>query len=102
MAGLNSARARGRQGGKPKGLSKKAKRTACVAEVLYNQKELTTDQIAYQLDISKGTLYKYLRYRNVTIGEEQFRKAILEEKKEEKTEIVSDDYVANEVEDVST
>lgn len=68
MAGLSSARARGRQGGRPKGLSEKAKRIACVAEVLYNQKELTTDQIADQWDISKGTLYKYLRYRNVTIG----------------------------------
>lgn len=68
MAGLDSARARGRQGGRPKGLSEKAKRTACVAEVLYNQKELTTDQIATQLDISKVTLYKYLRSRNVAIG----------------------------------
>ena len=68
MAGLTSARARGRQGGRPKGLSESAKRTACVAEVLYNQKELTTDQISAQLGISKGTLYKYLRYRDVQIG----------------------------------
>lgn len=68
MAGLSAARARGRQGGRPKGLSEKAKQVACVAEALYKQKELTTDQIATQLNISKTTLYKYLRSRNVTIG----------------------------------
>jgi predicted transcriptional regulator len=37
-------------------------------EVLYKQKEFTTDQIRSQLGISKGTLYKYLRGRNVQIG----------------------------------
>ena len=68
MAGLESARARGRQGGRPKGMSEKAKQVACVAEALYKQKELTSDQISAQLNISKGTLYKYLRSRNVKIG----------------------------------
>ena len=68
MAGLESARARGRQGGRPKGMSEKAKQVACVAEALYKQKELTSDQISNQLNISKGTLYKYLRSRNVKIG----------------------------------
>ena len=68
MAGLDSARARGRQGGRPKGMSEKAKQVACVAEALYKQKELTTDQISAQLSISKATLYKYLRSRNVAIG----------------------------------
>jgi len=68
MAGLKSARARGRMGGRPKGLSEKAKRVACAAEALYNQKELKPDEIAAQLDISKTTLYKYLRVRNVKIG----------------------------------
>ena len=69
MAGLKSARARGRMGGRPKGLSEKAKRVACTAEALYTQNELKPNEIAAQLDISKTTLYKYLRVRNVKIGE---------------------------------
>ena len=68
MAGLKSARARGRMGGRPKGLSEKARKTACTAEALYLQNELKTDDIAEQLGISKTTLYKYLRARNVQIG----------------------------------
>lgn len=68
MAGLKSARDRGRIGGRPKGLSEKAKRNAGIAEALYKQNELTSDQIASQLNISKTTLYKYLRIRNVSIG----------------------------------
>ena len=68
MAGLKSARDRGRMGGRPKGLSEKAKRSACSAEALYKQNELRSTEIAAQLDISKTTLYKYLRTRNVKIG----------------------------------
>jgi len=60
--------ARGRMGGRPKGLSEKAKRVACTTEALYTQNELKPDEIAAQLDISKTTLYKYLRVRNVKIG----------------------------------
>jgi len=71
MAGLKSARARGRMGGRPKGLSEKAKKAACTAEALYLQNELKTDDIAEQLGISKTTLYKYLRTRNVQIGTPQ-------------------------------
>lgn len=67
MAGLKSARNRGRMGGRPKGLSEKAKRSASSAEALYKQNELTSDEIADQLNISKTTLYKYLRTRNVKI-----------------------------------
>ena len=68
IAGLKSARARGRMGGRPKGLSKQAIRKACTAEALYIQKELSITEITQQLDISKTTLYKYLRYRNVKIS----------------------------------
>ena len=68
IAGLKSARDRGRMGGRPKGLSEKAKRSACSAEALYKQNELTSTEIAAQLGISKTTLYKYLRVRNVKIG----------------------------------
>ena len=68
IAGLKSARARGRMGGRPKGISDDAKQKACAAEALYKQNELTSDQIAKQLKISKPTLYKYLKYRNVQVG----------------------------------
>jgi DNA invertase Pin-like site-specific DNA recombinase len=68
MAGLISARARGKCGGRPKGLSKKAMEKATAAEMLYKQKKLTSFQIAEQLGISKTTLYKYLKLRNVPVG----------------------------------
>lgn len=63
MAGLKSARSRGKMGGRPKGLSNEAKQKARIAEALYNQKELTTEEIAKQLNISRTTLYSYLKYR---------------------------------------
>jgi len=68
MAGLSSARARGRTGGRPQGLTKQATEKACAAEALYRQGELTSEQIAKQLGISKPTLYKYLKFRGVHIG----------------------------------
>lgn len=68
MAGLKAARARGRVGGKPKGLSDKAQATACAAEALYKEQKLSVQEIANKLNISKTTLYAYLRYRNVQIG----------------------------------
>ena len=67
-AGLAAARARGRIGGRPKGLSKKAQHTAIIAEKLYQERELTVKEICEQLSISRGTLYNYLRYRGVNIG----------------------------------
>lgn len=72
-AGLESARARGRKGGKPKGLSKQAESTACAAETLYKEAKLSVNQIANQLGIAKNTLYKYLRHRNVDIGAYNFK-----------------------------
>lgn len=67
-AGLESARARGRNGGKPKGLSQKAEATACAAETLYKEGTLSVNQIAKQLGIAKNSLYKYLRHRGVQIN----------------------------------
>lgn len=67
-AGLSAARARGRKGGRPKGLPQKALSTASAAETLYREGKLTTQQIADQLHISKSTLYAYLRYRGVQVG----------------------------------
>ena len=68
QAGLSSARARGRVGGRPKGISDKAQATACAAETLYLERKLGVQQIADRLNISKKTLYAYLRHRNVAIG----------------------------------
>ncbi len=66
--GLNSARLRGRKGGRPKGLPKQAQKVACAAETLYREGQLTVDEIASQLGICKSTLYSYLRHRGVPIG----------------------------------
>jgi DNA invertase Pin-like site-specific DNA recombinase len=68
QAGLSAARARGRKGGRPKGLPRAAQSTAYVAETLYRQGQLSTRQIAEKLRISKSTLYAYLRHRGVFIG----------------------------------
>ncbi|UCG24493.1 MAG: hypothetical protein JSW55_00360 [Chloroflexota bacterium] len=56
MAGLAAARARGRKGGRPKGLSKKAQHTAVIAERLYEERQLTVKEICEQPSISKMTL----------------------------------------------
>ncbi len=67
-AGLAAARARGRKGGRPKGLSKKAQHTAIIAERLYQEGEISVKEICEQLSISKMTLYNYLRHRGVEVG----------------------------------
>lgn len=67
-AGLEAARARGRKGGRPKGLSKKAQDKARLAESLYKEKERSIAEICNHLHISKPTLYRYLRSRGVSIG----------------------------------
>lgn len=67
-AGLAAARARGRRGGRPKGLSKKAQHTAIIAEKLYLEGDLTIKEICKQLAISKMTPYNYLRHRDVENG----------------------------------
>ena len=66
-AGLASARARGRVGGRRRGLSDEAERTTIVAETLYREQQLGVNEIALRLRISKVTLYKYLRHRGVVI-----------------------------------
>jgi len=67
-AGLAAARARGRNGGRPKGILPQAEATAMAAETLYREGQLSTRQIASKLRISKSTLYAYLRHRGVAIG----------------------------------
>lgn len=68
QAGLSAARARGRKGGRPKGLGAGAEATACAAETLYREGKLSAQQIAGRLRIAKSTLYAYLRHRGVPIG----------------------------------
>jgi DNA invertase Pin-like site-specific DNA recombinase len=68
QAGLSAARARGRNGGRPRGLNENAEQIACAAETLYREGKLAVQQIADKLHISKTTLYSYLRYRGVPIG----------------------------------
>lgn len=67
-AGMEAARSRGRKGGRPKGLSKKAQDKARLAESLYKEKQRSISEICHHLDISKPTLYRYLRNRGVKIG----------------------------------
>lgn len=57
-AGLSAARARGRLGGRPKKSNDKKRR---VIVDLYNKKEMTVKEICEMYEISKPTLYKYVR-----------------------------------------
>lgn len=68
QAGLSAARARGRVGGRPKGLSSQSEATALAAETLYRERCLSVAAIAQKLHVSKSTLYSYLRHRAVPIG----------------------------------
>lgn len=68
--GLASARARGRSGGKPKGISAAAQKTAVRAKVLYDEKKLSVEEICKVLEIkSKTTLYKYIKFENQRLEE---------------------------------
>lgn len=68
QAGLTAARARGRVGGRPKGLSPQAQATAMAAETLYRERRMGVAAIAQKLHVSKSTLYSYLRHRGVEIS----------------------------------
>lgn len=68
QAGLKAARARGRKGGRPKGLSGRAKQAAKAAETLYRKREHSVQEIAKMLGISKSTLYTYLKHQGVEVG----------------------------------
>ena len=57
LAGLASARARGRVGGRPKSLSEN---TLKAAKAMLQAGEMTVTEIAQQLCVSPSTLYRYL------------------------------------------
>lgn len=68
-AGLESARSRGRTGGRPKGLAAKYQKIAPAVKNLYESSEQSTTQIMSYFGIgSRRTLYKILRYAGVTIS----------------------------------
>ena len=58
QAGLKAARARGRNGGRPKSLN--ADKTAFAIK-LYDEKKHSVGQICRMMEISKPTLYKYIK-----------------------------------------
>jgi DNA invertase Pin-like site-specific DNA recombinase len=58
QAGLNAARARGRKGGRPKSLTPKK---AQMAQALYKDKNNTIDEICKTLNVSRATLYRYVK-----------------------------------------
>ena len=57
QAGLKSARARGRKGGRPP----VSEETKSMAQALLADKNLSVKQICDRLGIAKSTLYKYAR-----------------------------------------
>jgi DNA invertase Pin-like site-specific DNA recombinase len=59
QAGLAAARARGRQGGRPK-LPGTARKVA-LAQKLYEDRQTPVQDICRDLNISRATLYRYLR-----------------------------------------
>jgi DNA invertase Pin-like site-specific DNA recombinase len=64
-AGLTAAKERGRVGGRKKGLSPEVKKVAKAAATLYKKNENTVKEICDILNISKPTLYRYLKSENV-------------------------------------
>lgn len=61
FAGLDAARARGRKGGRPKGLSEHAQLKALHVKKMYLSKKYTLRQIMDKFKISKPTIYTYLK-----------------------------------------
>jgi DNA invertase Pin-like site-specific DNA recombinase len=57
-AGLTAARARGRLGGRPKILTEKK---VAMAQELYDNKKSDIDEICKTLNISRSTLYRYIK-----------------------------------------
>src|SRR5438874_12261369 len=60
QAGLLAARARGRRGGQPKALTPKQ---AAIAQALYDDKTNAIADICKTLNISRATLYRYIKVK---------------------------------------
>ena len=68
-AGLAAARARGRQGGRPKGLSKEALSKAEAAKTLYLKQDKTVGEIGKLLGVGRATVYRYLAHLGMRTSE---------------------------------
>lgn len=66
-AGLAAAKKRGKQGGRPKGLSDEAKKKAILAAELYKQYEIdpqySINELCDIIGVSKATFYRYIRLK---------------------------------------
>jgi len=62
-AGLQAARARGRLGGRPKAKSLDNPKKVALAQSLYDNKSNTIDEICKILNISRSTLYRYIKVK---------------------------------------
>jgi DNA invertase Pin-like site-specific DNA recombinase len=63
QAGLQAARARGRLGGRPKAKALNTPKKITLAQSLYNDKNNTIDEICKTLNISRATLYRYIKIK---------------------------------------
>lgn len=67
LAGLAAAKKRGKQGGRPKGLSDEAKKKAILAAELYKQYEIdpqySINELCDIIGVSKATFYRYIRLK---------------------------------------
>jgi DNA invertase Pin-like site-specific DNA recombinase len=59
-AGLAAARARGRQGGRPKAKALDSARKIQMAQAIYDNQDNTIEDICRTLGISRATLYRYI------------------------------------------
>ena len=66
LAGLASARARGRLGGRPRGLSDA---DVVAAKALLSDANITVEEVAKRLGVATSTLYRYLPGGRGTLGE---------------------------------
>jgi len=72
MAGLQAARERGRIGGRKKGLSPEAKRTAYPAcYQLWEDKSRTISEILKIVNVSKATFYRYIAWVKEVNGQKK-------------------------------
>ncbi len=62
LAGLQAARERGRIGGRKKGLSKPAQRTAYACYQLWLDKSKSVSEILTIVNVSKATFYRYIAW----------------------------------------
>jgi DNA invertase Pin-like site-specific DNA recombinase len=67
-AGLTAARARGRKGGRPKGLSLEAQLKAQYAKKLYDDRSLSIEDICKKVGVSRRTLYNYIHMEELPIN----------------------------------